>query len=837
MLRSLTCCSLLLLALALLPSCASDEQRYEEHLAVAETYREQGRTKEAAIELRAALKLQPKSADVNMRLADLLRESGANENAVFFYREAHRLNPQWLEPLLGELPLVAGDDRERAEEIVLLALELAPEDSRVHQRRADLALMHGNTEDALAAALTAVELGDNPFAQLTLGQVYQAMMREKQIASGGKGERDDDLYRSALRAFEQADRGDAAMQARVERARTISAWGSPEEADLAFDAALALAIEEGDGPRRLLIAEEIATRARRHGDVERQRRALEVITGIDVDALGDAERVALGAPERRVQSAWRALAELAEREEPGDGAAVLERLIQEQPERVSSHRLYARFQQRHGRTDDALAHLEATAEAGIAPTQMLDEAVRIALQNGDGQRANGYVERLAAEHPGDPYTLLARARLGIAMRRFGEASELLQQVNQLAESAESQRMLAQASFRQRRMEAAQEALDRSLELDPRSPASLRLGARIQLAKRDWSAVLQLLARLRAAGFAMESSDRLLAVRPLYQLGRPQAGRRILEELLGLDPPPPGTVIVFVQQEGARQPERALELLERALADTPANPPLINQAVSLDLQAGETDRALARLDRAIEKRPDLPILLATRAQVYLSANRLDEAERDARQAFERSPSLPGVPELILSVYKRQGRIDVAIEQLEASESAGLLEPHQRVLLARLYLQRGDDARAEALLEAALAENSGLAGAKNDLAYLLAREGRDLDRALELALEAQQALGENVQVFDTVGYVMLRRGLAGPAADQLSHALRLAEEQGQNPAPSVHYHMGLALRALGQEKEAADHLERALTLDPGFPEAGDAKQQLEAARAAANPPPSS
>jgi tetratricopeptide (TPR) repeat protein len=304
----------------------------------------------------------------------------------------------------------------------------------------------------------------------------------------------------------------------------------------------------------------------------------------------------------------------------------------------------------------------------------------------------------------------------------------------------------------------------------------------------------------------------------------------------LDPPPPGTVIVFVQQEGARQPERALELLERALADTPANPPLINQAVSLDLQAGETDRALARLDRAIEKRPDLPILLATRAQVYLSANRLDEAERDARQAFERSPSLPGVPELILSVYKRQGRIDVAIEQLEASESAGLLEPHQRVLLARLYLQRGDDARAEALLEAALAENSGLAGAKNDLAYLLAHQGRDLDTAMELALEAQQALGENVEVADTVGYVMLRRGLANGAADQFGHALMLAEEQGRNPPPAVHYHMGLALRALGREKDAAEHLERALTLAPGFPAAGDAKLQLEAARAAADAPPS-
>jgi hypothetical protein len=79
-------------------------------------------------------------------------------------------------------------------------------------------------------------------------------------------------------------------------------------------------------------------------------------------------------------------------------------------------------------------------------------------------------------------------------------------------------------------------------------------------------------------------------------------------------------------------------------------------------------------------------------------------------------------------------------------------------------------------------------------------------------------------------MLQRGLAGPAAEQFGSAIRLAEEKGQPPA-LLHYHMGLALRALGQEEAAAKHLEQALSINAEFGEAEDARRQLEAARAAA------
>jgi tetratricopeptide (TPR) repeat protein len=499
---------------------------------------------------------------------------------------------------------------------------------------------------------------------------------------------------------------------------------------------------------------------------------------------------------------------------------------------VEAHLLYVRFLDFHGSRGKALTHLEASADQGIEPAVLLDEAVRLSLENAEVDQARRYAERLNTEHPNHVHTLLANARMAVATRDFDTAVELLGRANEIEESAESQRLLGMAEYGAARLAEAQRAVGRSLELEPTNPSALALQARIHYQGGDWAGVLESLRRLRATGTRMGVQERLFASQSLYQLGRNRAGRALLDQLLKTDPPPESAVVAFARNEFRRDPETTARLLDEALARRPDSVALLTSATVFDLRSGELDRALERLDLGLEKKPNVPILLALRAQILLRAGRLEEAERDARQAFERRPDMPRILELLLAIYRQQGRVDVAIEQLEASESAGLLRPYDRVLLGRLHLGKGDTDRAAELYEAALAEDPDLAGAKNDLAFLLAREGRDLDRALELAQDAQQALGEEPAVIDTLGYVMLRRGLAGPAAEQFGSAIRLAEERGEASAGLL-YHMGLALRALGQEGAAAERFEKALSMDPEFADAQDARRQLEEARAAASP----
>jgi tetratricopeptide (TPR) repeat protein len=117
---------------------------------------------------------------------------------------------------------------------------------------------------------------------------------------------------------------------------------------------------------------------------------------------------------------------------------------------------------------------------------------------------------------------------------------------------------------------------------------------------------------------------------------------------------------------------------------------------------------------------------------------------------------------------------------------------------------------------------LAGAKNDLAYLLTEQGIDLERAMSLARDASEAFPENPQALHTLGFAMLENDLAEPAVEQLREAIALAAE-GQEVPPIFFFHLGLAYKAAGRDDEATDAFERALG-GADFPEAEDVRREL-------------
>jgi Flp pilus assembly protein TadD len=102
---------------------------------------------------------------------------------------------------------------------------------------------------------------------------------------------------------------------------------------------------------------------------------------------------------------------------------------------------------------------------------------------------------------------------------------------------------------------------------------------------------------------------------------------------------------------------------------------------------------------------------------------------------------------------------------------------------------------------LAEEPEDPGHRNDLAWDLALAGRELDRALELARQAAEAMGDEPNVLDTLATVHWLRGEPGPALAVADRALTL------EPGP-VRQHLVLvraaALAALGREDEAREAL---------------------------------
>ncbi|HVH06508.1 MAG TPA: hypothetical protein VNE71_10970, partial [Myxococcota bacterium] len=127
------------------------------------------------------------------------------------------------------------------------------------------------------------------------------------------------------------------------------------------------------------------------------------------------------------------------------------------------------------------------------------------------------------------------------------------------------------------------------------------------------------------------------------------------------------------------------------------------------------------------------------------------------------------------------------------------------------------------------------AKNDLAYLLAKQKRDLDRAVTLAQEALAAVDNASAFADTLGYAYLQKGLFGPALAQFDLAINLANQEAQ-PRAGSGTRRGLALQGLEREEDALKAFDAALALDPGFSEAQKARATLQATMSAERQQPS-
>ena len=79
----------------------------------------------------------------------------------------------------------------------------------------------------------------------------------------------------------------------------------------------------------------------------------------------------------------------------------------------------------------------------------------------------------------------------------------------------------------------------------------------------------------------------------------------------------------------------------------------------------------------------------------------------------------------------------------------------------------------------------------------------------------------EVNDTLGWIYWKKGLGTMAVPPLLEAVEKAPKN-----PVYHYHLGLAYAQAQQPDKARASLQTALTLNPGFEYAADAKERLAA-----------
>jgi tetratricopeptide (TPR) repeat protein len=313
---------------------------------------------------------------------------------------------------------------------------------------------------------------------------------------------------------------------------------------------------------------------------------------------------------------------------------------------------------------------------------------------------------------------------------------------------------------------------------------------------------------------------VVGARAYTELGAWDDARATVESLLQVKGQEKTALLELARIERrATGPGKAAEVILAAKIDLtdPANVDALDLLADVLAASGNGEDALARVDAALAKHGDVAELHRIRGDLLLAAGRDADARAAYTKANELDPKLAAAIAGLATLDAKGGDVAGAIGRFdEAAELAPRVTSYA-YSAAQLTLAQGKAEDAETRLRAIVKRDAGHAGARNDLAWILAENKRDLDTALALAEEANR-LQPSPDVLDTLGFVRLQRGENAAAVAVLEQAV--AE---QTASPTIRYRLGVALLQTGEKERAREMLQAAIAAG-SFPEADDAQREL-------------
>ena len=356
--------------------------------------------------------------------------------------------------------------------------------------------------------------------------------------------------------------------------------------------------------------------------------------------------------------------------------------------------------------------------------------------------------------------------------------------------------------------------------DTRTDAALRL-AEILFADAEYTTALDFANRhLMQRPFSGPDAH-LISARSAAKTGKVEAARATLGDLVKR---PEFEILALVELASlaamAGAPDEAADALQKAYEEVDGaseDDLLVSSLIShlIDSNRASEALALAQKERAKSNSAMANDLIG---RVLMRQGRLE----DAKKSFDAALSIDSN---FASAIEGLGALAFVNNDFEAARShfdraAELDETNADFLYrgAQATLALGETDAAIERLEKTVEAEPGHAGACNDLAWLLAETGGDLDHALRLANRATRVLPGPFTA-DTLGWVHLRRNDATAAAAAFRGAI--ADYGG---SPTRYYHLGLALGQQGQTEEALEVLRQAVAAD-SFPDAAAANAEIE------------
>ncbi len=461
-----------------------------------------------------------------------------------------------------------------------------------------------------------------------------------------------------------------------------------------------------------------------------------------------------------------------------------------------------------GRTQDAVALLSALAkeQSGFAEAEL-----RLAILDYNQKRvpeAHKRLDALLARAPKYSAALVTKAQWFTQENKLDEALERAKAaVAADPESAAAHFALATVHDRRKEFGDATKAYAETLRLNPRALAAQVELSRLSLRSGDSAAALRYAEEARQTQPANVEAGLALA-RSLIAAGNLVRAETEIAALLQQAPNAAAVYAVSgMHQTRKNNPAAARKAFERALELSPGFLEALGGLTYLDLSTKNTAPAIARLEAEIAKQPTNGTLLVLLSSAYSAAGNPAKEEEALRRAVSVDPRLMAGYGLLAQFYVRQNRTDEARAEFEGIVKREPSNVGARTMVGVLLELQGKRDEAKKAYEATVEGTENAPVAANNLAFIYAEQGTNLDVALQLASAAKQRLPEDASVDDTLGWVYYKKGLPALAVKPFEESLKKRPDN-----PEVLFHLGMTYAKLGDNVKARATLERALKLDP-------------------------
>ncbi|MBL6081523.1 tetratricopeptide repeat protein [Belnapia sp. T18] len=466
--------------------------------------------------------------------------------------------------------------------------------------------------------------------------------------------------------------------------------------------------------------------------------------------------------------------------------------------------------------------LDGRSDANRLARRLPDNpAANLLLAGGDvqGGRWDRAEQRLRALNRSGPVQVLQPVMLAWVQFGRGHVEQAQATLRPLVESN-----------RLRALNALHAALIADLAGKPREAERLARLAVADQPQAPWRLAVLAAGVLNRAGRADEANrlmDEVVASGEDAALAAAPSNRRLALASRGVASPADGIAEAYTALASALRGQGsndfALILAQLALRLRPGFAPALVLVSDTLADQNHPDAALGALGQVAADDPLAPVIALRRAALLDKLKRTEEAVALLRGLAGANPSLPQPPARLGDLLRRHERFAEAAEAYDqALARSGPVDSADWPLFYARGIARersGQAVAAEADLLRALELSPSQPYVLNYLGYSWAEQGKNLDRAKAMLLQATELRPQDGNIADSLGWVLFRLGNLPEAVTWLEKSVEL------EPRSSViNDHLGDAYWASGRQREAQFQWRRALALDPETAEVPKIQQKL-------------